>query len=82
MHRTERRKETTRKVRELEAEAVAVRRLHAAGLEGTTRSADYIQLYSGDKELLLASLDHIQKVAADIIEALEKSKRNRESCAA
>ncbi len=82
LHRTERRKETTRKIRELEAEAVSFVVSNAAGLEGITRSADYIQLYAGDKELLLASLDHIQRVAAEIIEELEKSEAHRESCAA
>jgi antirestriction protein ArdC len=82
LHRTERRKETTRRVRELEAEAVAFVVSRAAGLEGVARSADYIQLYSGDKELLLASLDHIQKVAADIIDELEKSAAGQESSAA
>lgn len=71
LHRTERRKETTRKVRELEAEAVAFVVSRAVGLDGISRSADYIQLYSGDKEMLIASLDHIQRVSADIIDALE-----------
>jgi len=73
LHRTERRKETTRKVRELEAEAVAYVVTRAAGLDGIHRSADYIQLYSGDKELLLESLDHIQRVASEIIDGLEAS---------
>ncbi len=70
LHRTERRKETTRKVRELEAEAVAFVVSKAAGLDGICRSADYIQLYAGDKQLLMESLDHIQRVASSIIEEL------------
>lgn len=70
LHRTERRKETTRKVRELEAEAVAFVVTKAAGLDGISRSADYIQLYAGDKDLLMESLDHIQRVASSIIEEL------------
>lgn len=74
LHRTERRKETTRKIRELEAEAVAFVVSRAAGLDAKTHSADYIQLYSGDKEMLLQSLDHIQRVAAQIIAALELSE--------
>jgi hypothetical protein len=82
LHRTERRKETTRKVRELEAEAVSFVVSNAAGLEGITRSADYIQLYAGDKELLVASLDHIQRVAAEIIEQLEESQARQEACVA
>jgi N-terminal domain of anti-restriction factor ArdC len=73
LHRTERRQETTRKVRELEAEAVAFVVSRAAGLDGIRHSVDYIQLYSGDKELLVASLDHIQRVSADIIGALEST---------
>ena len=68
LHRSERRKETTRKIRELEAEAVSFVVSRAIGLEGISRSADYIQLYAGDKELLLESLDHIQKIASSIIE--------------
>lgn len=70
LHRTERRKETTRQIRELEAEAVAFVISRAVGLDSLSRSADYIQLYSGDKELLMQSLDHIQKVASAIIEEL------------
>jgi len=70
LHRSDRRKETTRRVRELEAEAVAYVVARAAGLDGLARSSDYIQLYKGDKELLLASLNHIQRVASEIIGAL------------
>lgn len=87
LHRTERRKETTRKTRELEAEAVAFVVSNAAGLDGVRRSADYIQLYNGDKELLLQSLDHIQRVSADIIDSLEavydvdSTRRETELCA-
>lgn len=77
LHRSERRKETTRKVRELEAEAVAFVVSRAVGLDAASHSADYIQLYSGDKELLMQSLDHIQRVAARIIEALEAEDRPR-----
>ena len=57
-------------MRELEAEAVSYVVSRAAGLEGLARSNDYIQLYAGDKQLLLASLSHIQRVASDIITAL------------
>lgn len=77
LHRTERRKETTRKVRELEAEAVAFVVSRAAGLDSIRHSADYIQLYTGDKEMLVASLDHIQRVSADIIEAVESVSDER-----
>jgi antirestriction protein ArdC len=70
LHRSARRKETTRKVRELEAEAVSFVVSKAAGLDGIGRSADYIQLYSGDRELLQQSLDHIQRVASSMIAEL------------
>lgn len=71
LHRTERRKETTRKIRELEAEAVSFVVCKAAGIEALGHSVDYIQLYSGDKDLLMQSLEHIQRVASEIIESLE-----------
>lgn len=70
LHRGERRKETTKTIRELEAEAVAFIVCRAAGLDGLSRSSDYIQLYQGDKELLMHSLAHIQRVAAQIIDGL------------
>ena len=70
LHRTERRKETTKTIRELEAEAVAFIVCRAAGLESLERSSDYIQLYQGDKELFLASLNHIQRVAAQLVDGL------------
>lgn len=70
LHRTDRRKETTAWVRELEAEAIAFVVTRAAGLDGLVRSSDYIQLYGGDKDLFLTSLSHIQRVASDLIGAL------------
>jgi len=82
LHRTERRKETTRKIRELEAEAVAFVVSKAAGLDGISRSADYIQLYAGDKQLLMESLDHIQRVASSIIEELSSVAEVAEAAAA
>lgn len=33
-------------------------------------SADYIHLYSGDKDTLTESLDHIQRVSAEIVSAI------------
>lgn len=72
LHQKERRKETTKAIRETEAEAVAFVVSHAFGIESTTRSSDYVQLWGGDKELLLQSLDHIQSVAADLIASLSE----------
>ena len=82
LHRTGRRKETTRTIRELEAEAVAFVVCRAAGLESLERSSDYIQLYQGDKELFLASLNYIQRVAAEIVDGLiELADSHESNCA-
>lgn len=68
LHRGLRRSETTRQIRELEAEAVAYLVTQACGLENRTASWDYIRLYGGDEELLSQSLAHIQRAAADILD--------------
>lgn len=57
-------------VRETEAEAVAFVVCQAIGLQNGTAASDYIQLYDGETETLAASLDRIQKTAAEIIAAL------------
>jgi hypothetical protein len=54
-------------VRETEAEAVAFVVCEAVGLEAQGAAADYIRLYRGDKDTLLASLERIQRTAATII---------------
>ena len=64
-------------VRELEAEAVAFIVSSAFGIDSRTRSSDYIQLYAGDKEALMRSLDQIQKTATQIIEALHALEKER-----
>lgn len=71
LHRDERRKETTQTVRETEAEAVAYVVCQAVGLDCSTRSSDYIQLYNGDTETLAKSLEHIQRASTRILSALE-----------
>jgi Zn-dependent peptidase ImmA (M78 family) len=73
LHRGERRKETSKTIRETEAEAVAFVVCQAVGLETTTRSSDYIQLYSGTKDTLAESLEHIQKTAAAILAGLHET---------
>lgn len=73
LHRGERRQETTKLIRETEAEAVAFVVCQAFGLESKRRSADYIQLYRGSVEALSESLDFIQKTATWIIEQLGSS---------
>jgi hypothetical protein len=40
------------------------------GLQTGTAASDYIQLYSGDRETLAASLEVIQQTACEIITAL------------
>lgn len=55
---------------ELEAEAVAYVVCHAVGLDTSTASSDYIQLYRGDRRALEASLAAIRKTSSDILSAL------------
>jgi len=62
-------------VRETEAEAVAFVVSHAIGLDTGSAASDYIQLYSGDKDTLIASLEAIRHTAALILEALQSDSR-------
>lgn len=71
LHRGDRRKETTKVVRETEAEAVAYVVCRASGLKVSTQSSDYIQLWHGDVSVLMQSLELVREVASDIITALE-----------
>jgi antirestriction protein ArdC len=70
LHKAERRAATKKSLRELEAEAVAFVVSKAIGLNPTS-SADYIQLYQGDPELLLESLEIIQRAASRILSAIQ-----------
>lgn len=70
LHKGERRAETDLRQRELEAEAVSYVVTTAVGLENDTASADYIGLYQGDAKLLAHSLQHVQRVSAEILEYL------------
>jgi antirestriction protein ArdC len=79
---TERRKSTTKCIRETEAEAVAHVVCRAVGIDSTSHCADYIQLYSGDVNVLTASLDAVQKTAAHILEAMTHSSAQHEEVAA
>jgi len=74
LHRGDRRKETTKTVRETEAEAVAFAVTTAMGLDNATRSSDYIALYQGDQDVLSESLQAIQKTAAHIIGYLKDTQ--------
>jgi hypothetical protein len=57
-------------VREAEAEAVAYVVCQGVGLDVNTASSDYIRLYDGDKKTLMASLERIQRTAAEILEGV------------
>lgn len=72
LHQQERRAETTKRVRETEAEAVAFVVCEAIGLKAEN-SADYIQLYTGDKETLTESLEHVQRASVEILAAIAPS---------
>lgn len=69
-HKAEERK--TKKVRELEAEAVAYVVSEAIGLKSLEASKDYIQLYDGNDELLTESLNSIHKASSQILSYLLK----------
>jgi hypothetical protein len=69
LHMQERRADTTKRVRETEAEAVAFVVCQAVGLSAGN-SVDYIHLYSGDKDTLAESLDHVQRASAEILAAI------------
>ena len=60
-------------VRETEAEAVAYVVCRSFGLDCSTRSSDYIQMYDGNEGTLIASLERIQKTAARMIESLTRN---------
>jgi hypothetical protein len=71
LHKAERRTTTTKVVKETEAEAVAFVVGKAVGLETSSASADYIQLYHGNASLLAESLEVVQQTSAVILAALE-----------
>ncbi|HMO15646.1 MAG TPA: ArdC-like ssDNA-binding domain-containing protein [Pirellulaceae bacterium] len=73
LHRGDRRSETTKTMRETEAEAVAYIVCRAVGMPSNSSSADYIQLWNGDLPMLAQSLELIRDVAANIITELETS---------
>ncbi len=78
LHKAERRTQTTKTVRETEAEAIAFVVSKAVGLQTGTASADYIQLYHGNASLLAESLEVIQKASAVILAALETKPETEE----
>ena len=71
LHRGDRRESTTKAIRETEAEAVAYVVCRTIGLECSTKASDYIQLWNGDENILMQSLELIRNVAASILAELE-----------
>ncbi|MCW5941024.1 MAG: DUF1738 domain-containing protein [Fimbriimonadaceae bacterium] len=72
MHRNGRSENLTRKLAELEAEAVSYAVCRGIGLDPGTASADYIQLYRGDVASLADSLAAIQRAASDVLTWLDR----------
>jgi len=70
LHRGDRRQNTSRKIRETEAEATAFVVSHAIGLDTGSSAADYIQLWNGDVETLTQSLAYVQAAASQILGVL------------
>jgi hypothetical protein len=70
LHFDSRRTETTKCVRETEAEAVAFVVCQAIDLEAIRSASEYILLYSGDKDGLTESLEHVQRASTEIITAI------------
>ena len=60
-------------VRETEAEAVAYVVCRSFGLNCSTSSSDYIQLYAGNEATLIASLERIQRTATRMIQSLSET---------
>jgi hypothetical protein len=73
LHRGDRRAATSKTVRETEAEAVAFVVSDAIGLHTSTAASDYIQLYAGSKDTLLASLEAIRCTAVQILDAIQET---------
>ncbi len=73
LHQGERKGQTTKTVRETEAEAVAFIVCNAVGLDCSTAASDYISLYQGHVDTLQESLHFIRATASEIIAAITPS---------
>ena len=71
LHQSDRRAETSKRIRETEAEAVAFVVSKAIGLETATAAQDYLALYRADSKVLSESLDYVQRTASRILFAIE-----------
>ena len=74
LHRSDRREQTDKSLRETEAEAVAFAVCNAVNIESNGHAENYIKLHQGDAEKLRASLDYIREAACEILNALLSSK--------
>ena len=70
LHTKEERKKTSKEQKETEAEAVAYVVSKTIGLKTGNSASDYIQIWDGSKETVVASLVAIQKTAAKIMRAI------------
>jgi hypothetical protein len=70
LHHGDRRSQAIKTIRETEAEAVAFVVCNSSGLDTNTATADYIQLYNGDKQTLAESLSFIQSTATGILSVI------------
>jgi hypothetical protein len=70
LHFSARRAETTKRIRETEAEAVAFVVSQAIGLGTNSASSDYLKLYNDDENTLAHSLGHIQQVSTEILSGI------------
>jgi antirestriction protein ArdC len=70
LHRGDRRVNTTKRVRETEAEATAFVVCCAIGLETGSAASDYIQLWNGDVQVLTESLGYVRDAASQMLSAL------------
>ena len=78
LHQSEGELSESKTARETEAEAVAFAVCQAVGLDTSTAASDYIQLYDGKKETLLASLKRIKDTAGEIIGAVTDERRREQ----
>jgi antirestriction protein ArdC len=69
LHRGDRRANTTKKIRETEAEATAFVVCSGIGLETGSAASDYIHLWNGDVEVLTESLGYVREAASQMLEA-------------
>lgn len=82
LHQKPGEKNQPKTVKETEAEAVAFVVCSVIGLDTSTSSSDYIQIYQGDKETLYRSLEAIRDTASEIFAGLLGSDQalTKKSC--